>query len=149
MSKRSCCHCGDLFIPDPRQKDQQYCGKKGCQCARKAAWQRQKMRTDPAYRANQKQAQAEWLQNNEGYWKGYREAHPEQAERNRILQRIRNKRRRSHRVVRMDASMIAKMDASRSKETSSKLSFYGQFWLIPEIAKMDAIKVNLCQITRC
>ena len=107
------------------------------------------MRTDPAYQANQKQAQAEWLQGNEGYWKGYREAHPEQAERNRILQRIRNKRRRSHRVVRMDASMIAKMDASRSKETSSKLSFYGQFWLIPEIAKMDAIKVNLCQITRC
>lgn len=106
------------------------------------------MRTDPAYQANQKQAQAEWLQGNEEYWKGYREAHPEQAERNRVLQKVRN-RRRSTGIVRMDASMIAKMDASRSRETSSKLSFYGQFWLVPEIAKMDAIKVNLCQITRC
>lgn len=46
----------------------------------------------------------------------------------------------------MNASMIAKMDASNSKETSKKLCVSGQFWLVPVIAKMDAIKVNLYQI---
>ena len=101
---------------------------------------------DQEYRANQRQGQKTWAEDHRGYWKRYRDTHPEQAERNRILQRARNKRRLSHGVVKMNASMIAKMDASNSKETSKKLCVSGQFWLVPVIAKMDAIKVNLYQI---
>lgn len=147
MEKKSCCHCGNLFIPDPRQKDQRYCGEKACQRARKASWQREKMHSDPDYRANQKQSQESWLQANEGYWKRYREAHPEQAQRNRDLQRVRNRRCRFQRVGKMDTSMIAKMDASRSDKSSNRPWFSGPFWLVPEIAKMDAIKVNIYAIT--
>jgi hypothetical protein len=69
------------------------------------------MVSDPVYRANQKQSQADWLSRNADYWKRYRAAHPEQAERNRDLQQVRNKRRHSQCVDRMDASVIAKMDA--------------------------------------
>jgi hypothetical protein len=42
----------------------------------------------------------------------------------------------------MDASLIAKMDASNS----DNFEVLGQFWLIPVIAKMDALKVNIIKI---
>lgn len=43
----------------------------------------------------------------------------------------------------MKGSMIAKMDASKSLGTSGETTFSGQFWLVPVIAKMDALKVNM------
>jgi hypothetical protein len=45
--------------------------------------------------------------------------------------------------------MIAKMDASQSCETSGNTPFSGQFWLVPVIAKMDALKVNIYRIPAC
>ena len=155
MEKVSCGHCGTYFIPDRRQKNPGYCGKPACQKARKAAWQRRKMRHDPAYQANQKRCQEDWRKAHPDYWKKYRTAHPKQAERNRVLQRIRNRKRtlpagvdqRSGGAVKMEASQIAKMDASKSPGTSDKRNFSGQFWLVPVIAKMDALKVNIYEIT--
>ena len=138
MEKIPCCHCGRYFIPDPRQKNPRYCREKACQRARKAAWQREKMVSDPDYRANQKQSQADWLSRNADYWKRYRAAHPEQADRNRDLQQVRNKRRHSRGIV--------KMDASRSGKSSVGSWLPGSFWLVPVIAKMDAIKVILHRI---
>jgi hypothetical protein len=101
------------------------------------------MVSDPVYRANQKQSQADWLSSNADYWKRYRAAHPEQADRNRDLQKVRNKRRHWRGVVKMDALVIAKMDASRSGKSSVGSWLPGSFWLVPVIAKMDAIKVIL------
>ncbi len=146
MEKISCCRCGRYIIPNPRQKNQRYCSEKACQRARKAAWQRKKMVSDPDYRANQKQSHADWQSSNADYWKRYRAAHPKQADRNRDLQKIRNKRRHSRGVVKMDASVIAKMDASRSDKPSVGSWLPGSFWLVPVIAKMDAIKVILHRI---
>jgi hypothetical protein len=146
MEKIPCCRCGSYFIPDPRQKNPRYCSAKVCQRARKAAWQREKMVSDPEYRANQKQSQADWLSRNPDYWKRYREAHPEQVERNRALQKVRNKRRPSRRVAEKDVSLIAKMDASRSGESSAGSWLPGSFWMVPVIAKMDALKVLLHRI---
>jgi len=101
---------------------------------------------DPAYRANQKQSQSDWQSRNAGYWKRYRAAHPEQADRNRDLQKVRNKRRHSRDVVKMDPLVIAKMDASRSGKSSVGSWLSSSFWLVPMIAKMDAIKVILHRI---
>jgi hypothetical protein len=146
MEKIPCCHCGRYFPPSPRQKNQLYCSEKACQRARKAAWQREKMESDPVYRANQRQSQADWQSRNADYWKCYRATHPEQAERNRDLQKVRNKRRHSRDVVKMDASVIAKMDASISGRSSVGSWLPGSFWLVPMIAKMDALKVILHRI---
>ena len=81
------------------------------------------------------------MSRNGDYWKRYRETHPEQAERNRDLQKVRNKRRHSRSVVKMAASVIAKMDASRSGKSSVGSWLPGSFWMVPTIAKMDVIKV--------
>jgi len=130
-----CVHCTQEFTP--RNRLQSYCGKSKCQRARKAAWQRIKIKTDPDYRAAKKLSHQKWAANNPGYWKNYRADHPEKAERNRMLQTIRNRRRLK--AAASGHSAIAKMDASNSLDFNP----IGQFWLVPVIAKLDARKVNI------
>ena len=143
MEKILCVYCGDLFDPSPRHKNQTACKKEECQRAKKAAWQRHKMRTDPDYRFNQKVCQRQWVEAHPGYWQEYRKRKPEKAERNRILQAIRNRRARSNQGdEKMDPFLIAKMDASKH----DNFEVLGQFWMVPVIAKMDALKVNLLKI---
>ena len=141
-----CTYCGDFFDPSPRHKNQTACKKPTCQRARKAAWQRYKMKTDPVYRANQKSSQQKWLAVTPDYWKAYRKRNPEKAERNRIFQAIRNRKARNPSSdAKMDMSVIAKMDSSKS----DNFKVLGQFWLVPVIAKMDALKVHIVKIPIC
>ena len=137
MNRILCNHCTEFFTPSPRHKDPLFCSKPECQRARKAVWQRNKMRFDPDYQYNQKQSNAMWVKANPGYWREYRRKNPKKVERNRILQTLRNSRRFKKQGA------IAKMDASIPE--SSKI--VGQFWLVPVIAKMDALKVNIQEIT--
>ncbi len=126
-----CAHCGRHFIPNPRVKDQRYCGRKECQRARKTRWQREKMKTDPEYQANQRESQRSWRERNPGYWKQYRMRHSDYAVRNRLLQRHRDKRRH--------LTDLAKMDTLEDPFPSIKA---GSYYLIAEksnLAKMDAL----------
>ena len=146
MAEIECVYCGDFFEGSPRHKNQTACNKKECQNAKKAAWQRYKMKTDPEYRANQKSSQKRWVQNNPGYWKKYRKKKPEKAERNRILQSVRNRSSRSKDgVAKMDSSLIAKMDALNPE----RFEIVGQFWIVPVVAKMEASKINIIKIPAC
>ena len=146
MEKLLCVYCGDLFEASPKHKNQSACKKPACQRAKKAEWQRHKMKTDPVYNASQKISQKQWAKENPDYWKKYRRNHPEKAERNRALQAIRNRKARSKDISRgRELPLIAKMDASKS----DRFHAFGQFWLIPVIAKMDALKVNMVEIPIC
>ena len=143
MEQIPCSHCGALFEPSPRHKNQIYCMKPDCRRARKAAWQRHKMRTDPAYRFNQKVSQRQWAERHPNYWREYRLHNPQKAERNRILQSVRNRRaRQKTNPDRTESVLIAKMDASNPES----FKVLGRFWLVPVIAKMDALKVNILKI---
>ena len=144
MEEIQCWHCGDLFPKSPRHKEQYYCMKPECRRAKKAAWKRKKMKEDPEYRLNRKLSNKKWAEVNPGYWKEYRRRNPRKAERNRILQTIRNRRRprRSETDARGDPSLIAKVDASISK----KIKVVGQFYMVPMIAKVDALKVYIYEI---
>jgi hypothetical protein len=133
------CACCDTFFT-PRNKLQQFCSKPDCQKARKALWQKEKLATDPEYRKGQRLAQQKWLENNPDYWKEYRSKNPQKAHRNRVLQRIRNQRKCPHKNI-----CIAKMDVSKT----SAQSLFGQFWLIPTIAKMDPIKIFITTASGC
>ena len=146
MEQIVCVYCGDFFDPSPRHKNQTACKKIKCQRAKKAAWQRHKLKTDPVYAANQKSSQQQWLKANPEYWKQYRKKNPEKAERNRIAQAMRNRKARSSPdATKMAELLIAKMDASKS----DSFKILGQFWLLPVIAKMDALKVNIIKIPIC
>jgi hypothetical protein len=98
------------------------------------------MKTDPDYRTAQKLSQQKWADKNPGYWKTYRDQNPEKAERNRLLQTIRNRRRATLKTS--DDVPIAKMDVRINMDFQP----VGQFWLVPLIAKMDATKVNIYTI---
>lgn len=117
--------------------------KSACRRARKAAWKRNKMQTDPDYRYNQKLANQKWAKGHPGYWKDYRSRHPEQVKRNRLLQAVRNRRRCSASQPEAGGEVIAKVDAS----IFNKNRLVGQFYLVPVIAKVDALKVNIFDIS--
>lgn len=136
MEKIPCVHCGVYFIP--RNRNQNYCQKPGCQRARKAAWQRFKMRTDAEYRTQQRLSNRKWLENTPGYWKNYRRRNPDKTERNRALQHIRNRR-----IRHAGKGLIAKMDARKSNH----FNLVGRFYLVPVIAKMDVSQVNIYSIS--
>ena len=99
-----CSGCGRIFVRSPRHPSQSYCSSAECQRKRKARWQKLKMSMDADYRLNQRTSQEKWVDKNPGYWKSYRQRKPEQAKRNRLMQAIRNRRRKK-------AEPIAKMDA--------------------------------------
>ncbi len=138
-----CIHCGKEFSPNPRVKNQRYCGDRECQTSRRASWYRKKIATDPDYRDNQKRCKREWLNSHPGYWRDYRGKHPEYVERNRLLQLRRNAKRRRDKLSRL----IAKIDALNT-------GFYSQrgelFKLIPQdgrlIAKIDSLIVRLVPV---
>ena len=140
---RRCQHCQCPLPTSRRNPNQRFCSKKDCQKARKSQWQRDKMRNDPDYRLNQKQANKDWQKRNPGYWRQYRQRHPEYAQRNRDMTR---QRVTMQRQLSSALGLFAKMDAF--KDQTQRLS--GYYGLIPfgeMFAKMDAklVKINLFQ----
>jgi hypothetical protein len=140
-----CINCYEFFPPSPRHKTQKYCMKPACRRAKKAAWKRHKMATDPDFKLDQKLSNQKWALNNPGYWAQYRKRNMKKAERNRILQAVRNRRRAKYQNsgLQTDTPLIAKVDAS----ITNNFSLVGQFWLVPVIAKVDALKVNILEIS--
>lgn len=90
-------------------KNHQYCSEPSCQKERKRRWQKKKLAEDPAYKANQRDAQKRWRVKHADYWRDYRKRHSDYERRNRELQRERNRRRRER------PSPIAKMDVINVK----------------------------------
>ena len=79
MMHRRCACCGRPFEPRPQVPEQAYCSAPDCQRARKRRWQQTRLRSDPDYRHNQRDAQRAWLDRNPDYWRSYREAHSHQS----------------------------------------------------------------------
>jgi len=134
--KKRCVHCRRLFIANPRVKNQKYCSRDICQRARKNRWQQRKMTTDADYRQNQKDSRQMWQRQHPSYWQQYRDSHPQYRERNRMLQKQRDAKRR--------AKHLAKMDALKRLKSIKP----GTYYLIPcmaNLAKMDAStqKINV------
>lgn len=141
MESIPCPACSTFFIP--RNKCQVFCLNPDCQRARKALRQKQKLATDPDYKEEQHLANNKWLKNNPGYWENYRSRNPKKVERNRSLQKIRNMQRRGNQASKSSKSIgIAKMDA----RNPSKDKLSGEYWLVPTVAKMDAVKIFITSV---
>jgi hypothetical protein len=100
--KRRGVQCRWRFVPNPRAKTPRFCAKKACQRARKAPWQREKMATDPDYRANQRACQRRWLHQHPQYWRAYRQRHVDDRERHRLWHQHRDPKRRARPLATMD-----------------------------------------------
>lgn len=143
--KRICLHCGNEFMPHACRPDQKYCSSGKCQRARRARWQRLKMKRDKDYRDNKRRCEQEWRQKNQGYWQAYRKKNPDYAERNRVRQRIRDARRRRSSSLKM----LAKLDVFTRPHYSRK---GGLFRIVPQgrglLAKLDVLTVKLIPVER-
>ena len=134
MSQKIRCanpNCRRLFLPDPRVKNQRYCGRKECRQVRKRCWQREKMKTDPDYRKNQQESHQCWKQQHRDYYQIYRAKNPQYVTRNRLLQRLRDQKRR-------DRRFLAKMD-SLNPVYSVKPGYYHLIPAKGDLAKMDPL----------
>lgn len=137
-----CLACGKEKAASPRSAGRQsYCGEKSCQRARKTAWQRQSLAEDPEHRANQQSSQEAWRREHPNYWSEYRRRRPDIAERNRRLQTRRDRKRR-----RPSSPVLAKMDAL-APPNPPKLQAKGECWLVPVLAKMDALRVKIVMVS--
>ncbi len=154
MSQDICINCGGSF--KRHRTDQKYCPMETCQKARKAAWQRKQLNKNTVYKKDQKLANKDWQVKTPGYWKAYRTTNPEKAERNRILQRARNQRRRTRiqdtkslrstansTVIKETSKLIAKMDVGKVNYHQR----FNEFWIVPVIAKMDVVRANILLIS--
>jgi hypothetical protein len=118
MKKRwFCAACKKSFRPNPRAKNQRFCSKDSCQKERRRREQQERRRRDPAYRENEQRAEERRKQKNPHYSRDYRRKHPEAAERNRLGQRERDRRRRGREVVPGPAEVLAP-EASMTVEIS-------------------------------
>ena len=144
MDQDICPNCKRPF--KKYRSHQKYCGQSECQKARKANWPKDAVKYDPEYKARQKQADMDWHRKRPNYWKEYRSKNPEKAEKNKILQRVRNQKNRYQssetaalkamfqRInIRETNRLIAKMDVSNVTGNQP----FTEFWLVPLIAKMD------------
>ena len=124
-------NCRRLFVPNPRIKTHRYCSRQECRRFRKRHWQSEKLKTDPDYRKNQQESHQCWMEQNHDYYQRYRAKNPQYVARNRLLQKLRDQKRR-------DRGDLAKMDASNSLYPVKP----GYYHLIPaksDLAKMDSI----------
>ena len=102
------------------------------------------MANDPEYALGQKLSNNRWLARKPNYWKNYRSQNPDKTARNRVLQKLKN-RKRARILKGLDMPRhvgIAKMDARKALSSS----LCGEFWLVPMIAKMDAVKIFIAAI---
>lgn len=123
-------NCRRPFVPDPRVKNHRYCSRMECRRLRKRHWQSEKMKTDPDYRKNQQESQQCWIEQHRDYYRRYRAKNPQYVTRNRLLQKLRDQKRRDR--------SLAKMDTSKSRYPVIP----GYYHLIPakgDLAKMDSI----------
>lgn len=139
MAMIICASCNDEVTQNPKLKgrQQKYCGKAKCQRARRAAWKKEKMRTCPDFKANQALSNRSWSASHPNYWRQYRLANPAKADRNRFLQHLRNQR----------LTRSPPLSHCKGRHVKTQINqLVGQFWLVPVIAKVDALKVNIAAI---
>ena len=136
------CHCCKKKKErNKRIKVQKFCSTPKCQKARKAEWQKNKIKTDPEYRQDQNSSCRKWRKNNPEYYQKYRKLNPAKAEKNRILQKLRRKGIRISDDAQVNS--VAKMDTLKPRS----INIDGLCWMIP-VAKMDAFKVLIAHVSR-
>ena len=93
MNDRRCRYCQKTFRPAPYHPRQLVCSEPGCQRQRRNDYHRQKIASDPVYQQVCLESPRKWRRANPDYWKKYRQDHPQQVERNRRQQRLRDLKR--------------------------------------------------------
>jgi hypothetical protein len=113
MGERRCRYCQQVFQPSKFQPRQAVCGGAECQRKRRTDYHREKVVADPEYREACRDSRRKWRARHPGYWKQYREEHPEAAEHNRQQQKFRDRKRRLRNLANNTSALDLKHSAAQ------------------------------------
>jgi len=133
-----CIYCGKVTACNPRVKNQRYCSSRTCQNARKRKSE-QKASKSCKNKTLRKQRNKRWRDTHPAheYQENYRKKHPGYVNRNRELQKNRNKKRQSGTFP-----MIVKTDALLLQPTRSGV-YIGFKLKRGKIVKTDALMLQM------
>ena len=94
MDLRRCRLCLRPFEPSRLHPEQTVCSDELCQRQRRSQNRKRMLVLDAEYRETCRDSARKWRATHRGYWKQYRAANPESAERNRVRQNHRDLRQR-------------------------------------------------------
>lgn len=140
-----CRHCGKTFRSNPRlKKPQKYCSATACQQVRKNVWDKEKYHSSKSHREKRLQGQKACYRKRPGhiYQADYRSHHPEYANRNRELQKERNRRLRE-----IASSMIVNTDALSLQACIDAVYALMHMTHEGKIVNTDALMVQLRAVT--
>ena len=132
-----CAKCRRMVPANPRVKNQNYCNRKACQRARKNRWKQSKIASDPDYNNDQRDYHKQWVEQHPGYYRNYRKQNPGYCDRNRELQKKRDKNR--------CLKQSCKRDALKQFSVIKPVTYR----LIPFSKKRDALEEQSIVIPSC
>ena len=94
MLQRPCRFCQCSFRPSRFHPEQTVCAASEGQRRRRREYHRHHVAADSVYRQVCNDSSQQWRAENPGYWKRYRQTHPDTTARNRTLQQTRDQKRR-------------------------------------------------------
>ena len=94
MVQRPCTFCHCSFCASRFHPEQTVCAAADCQRQLRREYHRRKVAADSVYCQVCNDSSRKWRAANPGYWKRYREIHPDTTARNRTLQQTRDQKRR-------------------------------------------------------
>lgn len=112
MSERRCVYCEQIFQPSKYQPEQLVCSDADCQRRRRTDYHRRKIEADPEYRQVCLDGSRKWRAENPGYWRRYRQLHPDAAERNRQQQHVRDQKKRLRDLANNNSAFDLKRSAA-------------------------------------
>ena len=132
-----CANCRRMVPANPRVKNQNYCNRKACRRAGKNKWKQSKIASDPDYKNDQRDYHKQWIEQHPGYYRNYRKQNPDYCDRNRELQKKRDKKR------------CLKQSCKRDALKQFSVIKPGTYRLIPFNKKRDALGGQIIVIPRC
>jgi hypothetical protein len=130
---RCCRYCQQSFQPSPYRPQQAICSQATCQLRRRTEYHRHKIEADGEYTQVVRDSQKKWRAAHPDYQKSYWQNHPEAAERNRKLQRRRDRKRRVRMLVKNNSALDLKRSAA-------------EVWLVgPAARELEKNNLASCQ----
>jgi len=106
---RTCPYCRKSFTPSLFNPQQRVCSHRSCQYQRRQQSRQAQLARDDQYRLSCQESRQQWRQEHAAlYMRQYRQHHPAYRERNRQLQRERDRRRQLRNLVKNNAALDLK-----------------------------------------
>jgi len=123
------------------------CGESVCQRKRRTEYHWRKIATDPEYREVCRDSPRKWRDRNPDYWKQYRAAHPNAADRNRQQQKLRDRRQHLRKLANNTSARDLKHSAAEvwlvgagAEFLANNNSAPGQVWVIEALAPVLLVR---------